>query len=233
MYGWSKKDMRYGGFILFFSVFLLAQGVCSQTHSVRAKHSSGNPQRAATRSQGQAQKPPLDARVFEKWASVESPIVSNDGKYILYTIKNQPVDGQTLVVQSTNTDWKLEISGGSNVLDSAFTQDSRLAVFTQESQLGIVKLGSKPVSYIPNVKSFKVPKKGSGEWLAYELTTPADELVVRELSTDNTMAFNVVKDYQFSDDGSALALVAETKVDGAMAQTLTWVDLSGGASTRI
>src|SRR5437879_5238583 len=71
-------------------------------------------------------KPPIDSSVYSKWTSAESAVISNDGKYVAYTIKNQPVGGYTLMLQATNANWQLSLPG---VRDGNFSADSRLIVF--------------------------------------------------------------------------------------------------------
>src|SRR5438876_71578 len=135
------------------------------------------------------QKPPITSSIYYKWTSVGAPAISNDGKYVLYTIKNQPEKNQTLVMEGTNLSWKMEITGNLNAI---FTQDSRYAVFAKsKDSLGIVTLGKSSVEYISNVSSFKLPQKGSGEWLAYQLNNPQKELVVSNLITNKTMSFTM------------------------------------------
>ena len=181
-----------------------------------------------------AQKPPIDSSVYGKWPSVGSGAISNDGKFAMYVISNQPVGSQTFVLHATGTDWKLEIPGGAAVSLYRFTQDSRVAFFTRpKDSLGIVHLGTPTVEYIPHVRSFKLPKKGTGEWLAYLTNEPAKELVVRDLITGKQQSFADVTDYTFSNDGAILLLVTGSMKDSVRLQTLNWVSLPEGRLTTI
>ncbi len=69
-----------------------------------------------------AQKPPIDTSVFNKWTWPQSPAISNDGNYFLYTIYNQPVGSKTLVVRTLKEGWKMEIPGAGNAV---FTDNSK------------------------------------------------------------------------------------------------------------
>ncbi|HEX9512830.1 MAG TPA: prolyl oligopeptidase family serine peptidase [Puia sp.] len=179
------------------------------------------------------QKPPIDSAVYDKWPSVEGADISNDGNYVLYIIENQPVGSRTLVIQATNADWKIEIPGTTSY-SADYSQDNRRAVFTKrEDSLGIVTLGGSSVEYIPHVSSFKLPRKGSGEWLAYQLNSPEKELVVRNLVTSKEKPFTAVKNYLFSDDGSVLLLQVDVKKDSTVTQALQWVSLAAGNMTTI
>ena len=49
-----------------------------------------------------AQKKPLDHSVYDRWQSVQSSQISNDGKWVVYSINVQEGDNE-LVIQSTGT----------------------------------------------------------------------------------------------------------------------------------
>ena len=50
-----------------------------------------------------AQKKPLDHSVYDSWQSVGQKLISNDGKWVAYTIDPQEGDNE-LVIQSTAAD---------------------------------------------------------------------------------------------------------------------------------
>lgn len=135
-------------------------------------------------------KKPLDHTVYDKWQSVQSPQISNDGKWVLYMVNPQEGDGE-LIIQSTDGKYKKSIARGYN---SLITEDSRFVVFkirplfkdTRDAKikkkrpddmpkdsLAIVELGKDTVWKVAKVKTYKAPEKGSG-WLAYllEKATP-------------------------------------------------------------
>ena len=109
-----------------------------------------------------AQKPPLDTSAFNKWALVTGAAISNDGKYTLYYIKNQPPGSSTLVLQAIGRNWKREIPGGKK---AAFTHDSRKVVcMIPGDSLCLLTLGSTTVEYFPRVRSFALSSKGKSDW---------------------------------------------------------------------
>ncbi len=130
-------------------------------------------------------KKPLDHSVYDKWQSVQSPQISNDGKWVLYMVNPQEGDGD-LIIQSTDGKYKKSIPRGYN---SLITQDSRFVVFkirplfkdTRDAKikkkraddmpkdsLAIVELGKDSVWKVAKVKTYKIPEKASG-WLAYHM----------------------------------------------------------------
>jgi dienelactone hydrolase len=132
-----------------------------------------------------AQKKPLDHSVYDGWQNIGERGISNDGKYVFYTVNPQEGDG-VLVIQASDNSYKKEIPRGYNALVS---EDSRYLVFkirpffkdTREARikkkktdempkdsLGIVVLGKDSIIKIAKAKSYKMPEKAAG-WLAYHL----------------------------------------------------------------
>lgn len=140
----------------------------------------------------QAQKKPLDHTVYDQWQSLSERSISNDGKYVVYTVNPQEGDG-VLVVQSVTGNYKKEIIRGYN---AAITDDNRFVICrirppfkdTRDAKikkkrpdempkdsLAIIELGKTEVVKIPRVKSYKTPDKSEGSWIAYLLDKPLTE----------------------------------------------------------
>jgi dipeptidyl aminopeptidase/acylaminoacyl peptidase len=143
-----------------------------------------------------AQKKPLDHSVYDGWQSIGERAISNNGKYVLYTVTAQEGDG-ALILQAADNSWKKEVPRG---YSAAITEDSRFVVFkirapykdTRDARikkktpndmprdsLGILELGKTDVTKIPRVKSFKTPEKGTGQWMAYLVDKPLPETPAR------------------------------------------------------
>lgn len=130
-----------------------------------------------------AQKKPLDHSVYDGWQSINERYISNNGKYVVYTINPQEGDG-TLIIQTSDNTYKKEIARGYN---ATITEDSRFVICkikpffkdTREAKikkkkpeempkdsLAIIELGKDAVQKIPSIKSYKTPEKSFG-WVAY------------------------------------------------------------------
>lgn len=175
------------------------------------------------------QKPPIDSSVYANWPSVGGgAAISADGKYVKYTIENQPAGSRTLVLQATDARWRLDVPGV-NAVGAVLTPDSRRAVFLQpRDSLGIVLLGRSEIAYIPKVRSFKLPADGAGEWFAYQVTGPTRELIVRNFRTGRQHTYPRVMEYVFSDNGAVLVLRTEADPKSGGRQVLQWVRLAEG-----
>jgi dienelactone hydrolase len=139
-----------------------------------------------------AQKKPLDHSVYDNWQSIGEKMISNDGKWVVYTINPQEGDNE-LVIQSSNAEYKKNIARGYNAL---ITEDSRFVIFrispffkdireariknlpagrqgkkpddSPKDSLAIIMLGNDSVWKLPRVRGYKTPEKSFG-WVAYHL----------------------------------------------------------------
>jgi dipeptidyl aminopeptidase/acylaminoacyl peptidase len=133
-------------------------------------------------------KKPLTHDVYDGWKSIGERAISNNGKFVAYTIVAQEGDG-ILVIQNLETKKKTEIDRG---YAPVITQDNEHVVFkikpkfkdTRDAKikkkkadempkdsLGIYFVEKDSIAKIALVKSFKTPEKGSG-WIAYLTEKP-------------------------------------------------------------
>jgi acetyl esterase/lipase len=132
-----------------------------------------------------AQKKPLDHTVYDSWQSIGRKVLSNNGKWIVYTIVPQEGD-QELVIQSTDAKYKKTIPRGDSAI---ITEDNRFVIFhikpfykdirearirkkrgddIPKDSLGIIELGRDSIWKREKVKGYKTPEKSFG-WVAYHL----------------------------------------------------------------
>jgi hypothetical protein len=106
------------------------------------------------------------------------------------------------VFQGLTNSWQVAFPDISNIV---FTNDSKNVVFiNQHDSLCILTLGSSALTYVPNVKSFKLFKKGAQEQLIYHLKDL--QLVIFDLTNDSCQFFKGVIEYALSSNGNALVL---------------------------
>ena len=150
-------------------------------------------------------KKPLDHTVYDGWNSIGEKMISNDGKFAIYTINPQEGDGN-LVIQNPATGYKRIISRGYNAV---ITEDSKYLVFkikpfyqdTRQAKikkkkpdempkdsLGIIQLGIDTMIRIANVKSYKSPAKGFG-WIAWQM----DKSFSDSIKKGKTIVYDSVK----------------------------------------
>src|SRR5215212_3810918 len=73
-----------------------------------------------------AQKKPLDHSVYDSWQSIGERMISNDGKWVVYTVTPQEGDANLFIMSTSGTNYKKQIPRGYNAL---ITEDNRFVVF--------------------------------------------------------------------------------------------------------
>ena len=142
-----------------------------------------------------AQKKPLDHTVYDQWKTIAERAISNDARYVVYTVNPQEGDGE-LVIQRPADSYRKVVPRGYNLQlteDSRFLvckikpsfQETRQAKIRKKSvaempkdSLAIIELGTDSIWKYPAVKSFKLPEKGT-DWVAYEVDKLPDTPVIR------------------------------------------------------
>jgi len=131
-----------------------------------------------------AQKKPLDHTVYDAWQSIGEKLISNNGRYVAYTVNPQEGDG-VLVIQTADGNYKKEIPRGYGATiteDNLYlvckikplfkdTRDAKIKKKKPEDMpkdsLAIVLLGQDSVIKKAGVKSYKTPERAAC-WLAYQ-----------------------------------------------------------------
>ncbi|MDX2306163.1 MAG: prolyl oligopeptidase family serine peptidase [Microscillaceae bacterium] len=132
-------------------------------------------------------KRPLDFEVYEDWKSIQGVGISPDGKWVIYSLKAQNKDAQLMIHDISSREEKSKSFDRGE--QAVISDDSRYVIFTikpivdslkalrrqkvkkeklPKEGLGIYHLMRDSLVEIPEVRSFKLPKK-SGNWLAYHL----------------------------------------------------------------
>ncbi|UCD23505.1 MAG: S9 family peptidase [Gemmatimonadota bacterium] len=131
------------------------------------------------------QKQSLDHESYDIWKTIVDTRISNDGRWISYSLNVREGDAE-LYVQSVNSGIAYTVPRGR---EAQFTHDGRFLVFkikpelalVREAQkekkkpdeqpkdsLGIMDLSDGEVFKVERVKSFELPEEGN-EWVAYLL----------------------------------------------------------------
>jgi dipeptidyl aminopeptidase/acylaminoacyl peptidase len=182
-----------------------------------------------------AQKKPLDHTVYDGWQSVADRAISNDGKYVIYTVNPQEGDG-SLYVQSSNGSYKKEIPRGYNAV---ITDDNRFVIcrikpFFKETRdarikkrrpdelpkdsLAILDLSKDKLTKVPRVRSYKTPDESNNGWMAYLLDKGLPDLGTRPNAVDSLTRLNTM--YSVADSLQHVADSIRNKANDAKARGL-------------
>ncbi|MFD2572951.1 S9 family peptidase [Spirosoma soli] len=142
----------------------------------------------------QITKRPLTAADYDRWQSVRSEKLSDDGRWIAYQVDPQDGDGRLEVVDITKK------AGGTLERPRQFPR-GYMAQFTPDSKFLVMRLKA-PVA---DTRKAKLKKKKPDE-------LPKDSLLVLNLSTGTTTKLPNVKSFSFGkESGSWLAVLQERK----------------------
>ena len=72
-----------------------------------------------------SQKKPLDHTVYDSWQRIGERMISNDGKWVVFTVEPQEGDNE-LVIQSVDAKYKKSVARGYNAV---ITEDARYVIF--------------------------------------------------------------------------------------------------------
>ena len=112
--------------------------------------------------QSKQSKPPIDFDAIDHWVSLgdnNDVSISNDGKYVAYTINNRPYKKSTLVIQATDNSWKKEFIDATPIM---FSGDSKQFIFQTNDSLGFLSLGQPSMWFVNNIDSYKIPRLANG-----------------------------------------------------------------------
>jgi len=131
-------------------------------------------------------KRPLEHADVQHWRKIEQPRISNDGRWVVYTLA-PTTEGDPLLSLWEASSGKTTAFARAN--DAKFTEDNKFLIFRikppldtlkamrrrkvkdddlPKDTLGILTLENGQVEKIPRFKNFSVPEKWSG-WIAYQI----------------------------------------------------------------
>lgn len=167
---------------------------------------------------GPAEKPAIDSFAVKHWIELgPRRAISNNGKYVAYSIENQPYHASTLIIRGTTTSWLKEFPKASMGI---FSKDSKQYIFKTGDTLSFLLLGDDHPSQIVGVESYQEPENSKGEWIAWRMKGDAHELVLRNLLTSEEMHYLNVFSYAFNSSGRSLMLEERKGKDNMFTRTL-------------
>jgi predicted esterase len=159
-----------------------------------------------------------DLNTFE---SVNSPLISNDGKFVLINITSRPS-----VLYSLQNNHRLQIP---YAFDFTFSGDSKRMMFRRNDTLGIVELETNTIRRINGIQNFQVNKDSGGHLLAYQLKS--NMLVLHDFIKGSEISFPGVSKYWLSSDALIVCFTGDQ--NAPTFQRMLWVDLKNNEEKEI
>lgn len=147
---------------------------------------------------------------YEKWNSIAGQSLSNDGEWIMYTVRSGD-EKSTLTIRHAKSKKQYEIKNGSG---GRFTFDSAHAMFRvspdsdllkklkkekrkpeemPQVKLQILNLESGNLETVERIKSFATPEENS-DWLAIHLEKPFEEKTVQETKSEVNETYEITEE---------------------------------------
>lgn len=167
------------------------------------------------------QKPPIDTSTFSRWPRVGSPAISNDGKFVAYTIENVPVHSHTIIVKELSSDHQEQFPGCESV---CFSADTKLFVYSKSDTLFKDNLAGSRSSFIPGVKSYKVLNTRDGLWIAYNRLDEPRKLYLENWSKDHLTEYSNADGFLFDEHFGKLLITRNFKGDSVHSLRLVDID---------
>lgn len=165
----------------------------------------------------------IDSSIYANWPSVAQPLLSNNGKYVIYRIENMPIGSHTLVLQSTDAKWKREFKGGLRRFE--ISSDSRNLFFiTGKDSLAKLTLGTNKIEYTPGISNFVFGDQGGIPWISFFQLSSPEKLCLKNLITNELIVFENVVSQQFSKDRSVMILKQISPQDPKL-HTISWMNI--------
>lgn len=202
-----------------------------------------------------AQKKQLDHSVYDQWEQVSDLNISSAGKYLWYERNPQEGDGE-LIIRDVRSRKEIKIPRGHRAviteneqyvicLIKPFHEDYRRAKIKKlkseqmpKDSVAIISLKNNRIEKHPEIRSYKIPQKGSRYVAIHTSDTtlmPKQErknnkignpLLIFDLVANRVDTLPHVEMYRFDLSGNMLATVVNTKEKKSKAKKVEWLDLS-------
>jgi predicted peptidase len=148
-----------------------------------------------------AQKRVISTDSFNKWPTLHSPFISQDGKYAAYFIRNNVNNMDSLIIQSTNSEWR---TYAVNAGYPFFSDDSKSLYYTSsDNQVIAQSLGN---SYQEKIGCIDVIKSQAPiqDWLFGSKIDEPTTLVAYNIRSRRSLKYNNIQRVHFTDNENAV-----------------------------
>jgi dienelactone hydrolase len=180
----------------------------------------------------QVSKPIIDSTVIGTWPTLTGDIqVSADGHYIAYTIRNQPVGKNTIVLQAMHNNWKLERLTDYGYFGSPFyfsTNGQQLLRQHGDSLILEILGKDQPIPLALINGPLLRPDINKNNWMAWHDKFQRDKLVLYNMETSQQQTYPQVNEARFDEKGTVFLIQQQSSKP-----RLIWVDLSKKLQEKI
>lgn len=156
-----------------------------------------------------AGKPIIDTEMIGTWPTINGDVIMSDnGRFIAFTISNQPIGNKSLIVQDIEGKWKKVLVFNNNLkLNFFISSDNKELCLLKKDSLFLIKLGEDASVCIGGISRYILPnKKRGGEWIAYSLKDSNNDLFLLNVVSKKKIIFPDISDAFFDNNGEMLVL---------------------------
>lgn len=139
----------------------------------------------------------IDTTTLNNWKIIEGGSITNDGKFVHYSVLNWHTGENHLVIQSTKNKRKTEINNGNNV---NFSENSQY-IFFQKNNDTLVKMALKDFSFSninSNVSNYELYTFEKKEIIVYKMNS--SKVVIQSCENNEKIELSNVVNYKVSKD---------------------------------
>ncbi|MDX3916949.1 MAG: prolyl oligopeptidase family serine peptidase [Pseudosphingobacterium sp.] len=165
-----------------------------------------------------AQSKELDTSIIGNWPYVDSPVITNDGKYVSYVKKYVPKGKQTLVIKSIKNYWTKEFLNASYC---QFTDNSKYCMLSKALDTTVlINLETKIETEIVNTTSRDLFTSDGRPYLAYLTQEQIPQLIIYDIQTSKELSVDSVKEFKLSPDHKMFLLKRHKKIIDSVGESL-------------
>jgi dienelactone hydrolase len=165
-----------------------------------------------------SQKKIIDSTAYDKWPSVSGPVISNDGRYVMY-YQN---DSSGVTLQATQSKLRKQINSRSLCF---FTTDNKKLIYKLPGDsLAIMTIENSSIDYLDNVESFDLVSDGKDQLLIW-LLRYSGKLLFHNLRTGSHRVIEHVTSFKASPAKTNILLHIKSDEDKKPNDVLKWFDL--------
>lgn len=150
---------------------------------------------------------------FSKWSYVAAPKISSNGKFAIYTIRNQPDSSNTLMIISTDKTWQKAFVN-CTTYDAILTGDSHRLIFKCGDSLCIYNLKDTTTEFQALCSSFKLLDDTEDEWLAFKKPGDENEVVILNIKNKKEIKYSQVQSYYIMKSAGKIVVALKSEKKG-------------------
>lgn len=151
-----------------------------------------------------AQKPPLQISNLGTWPLLSEPILSNNGKFLSYTIRDKKEKKAIVYIQSTENRWTTKFEVRNVYANVSFLYNSQSAIIQiSPDSICFVKLGDTTRSYI-KAFAYQSYLVGKEQYVIFKLGGSLNSIMIKDVRMNSNSVIDSVEEYHVLNNGLLL-----------------------------